>query len=71
MPVTNERRIDRGIPVLKERTETNRVAGSDASFINEGCVSAAVVFTHALAFVYRSLDTRLISLNAASLCNCM
>jgi len=32
---------------------------------------AAMVFTLAFAFVYRSLDTQLISLNAAFLRHCM
>jgi hypothetical protein len=59
------------MPFLKERTETNCVAGSRASFINEVSVAAAVVFTLAFAFVYRSLDTRLISLNHAIHCHSM
>jgi len=63
--------IARGMPFLKESTETNRVAASDASFINDVSLAAALVFTLAFAFVYRSLDTRLISLAAAFLRHCM
>jgi hypothetical protein len=50
VPLINERRIDRAIPVLKETIEVNTAAGSDASLVNEGYVAAAVGFILAFAF---------------------
>jgi hypothetical protein len=58
MPAMNECDIDRGIAVLKERTETSWDAGNDASFIKESSVALAVRFILAFAFLCQNQDTR-------------